>query len=157
MFKQWVDSWADSDHLPIFLEFLKNLSKLAIPFKICSAWLKNEEVIQIIQSNWIPSQVEEGTRAAIYFSPNFTRIKKLLKEWAHNKKIQDDQAISQIETELEELQNADEGGFLNQEDKERLFTLEANRNKILKEREEVLRLKSRAIWMECGDDNTKIF
>ena len=23
--------------------------------------------------------------------------------------------------------------------------------------QEVLRLKSRAIWMECGDDNTKLF
>ena len=25
------------------------------------------------------------------------------------------------------------------------------------ERQEVLRLNSRAIWMECGDDNTKFF
>ena len=44
-----------------------------------------------------------------------------------------------------------------QEDKEKLYTLEASRNKILKERQEVLRLKRRAIWMECDDDNTKFF
>ena len=35
--------------------------------------------------------------------------------------------------------------------------MEASRNKILKEIQEVLRLKSRAIWMECSDDNTKFF
>ena len=69
----------------------------------------------------------------------------------------DDQAITQIEADLEEIQNTDRGGFITQEDKERLYTLESNRNKILEEREEVLRLKTRAICMECGDDNTKFF
>ena len=52
---------------------------------------------------------------------------------------------------MAELQNYDGSGFLTNEDKDRLFSLESNRNKILKEREEVLRLKSRAIWMECGE------
>ena len=40
---------------------------------------------------------------------------------------------------------------------ERNSTLEDSRPKLLMERHEVLRLKSRAIWMECGDDNTKYF
>ena len=44
-----------------------------------------------------------------------------------------------------------------QEDREKLYSLEASKNKILKERHEVLRLKRRSIWMECGDDNTKFF
>ena len=44
-----------------------------------------------------------------------------------------------------------------QDDREKLYSLESSRAKILKERQEVLRLKSRAIWMECGDDNTKFF
>ena len=29
---------------------------LTSPFKLCSVWLKNEEVIQLIQSKWIPYQ-----------------------------------------------------------------------------------------------------
>ena len=152
MFKQWVDS-----RVPIFLEILKNPSKPASPFKLCSAWLKNEEVIQIIQDNWIPFQVEEGSRETVHFYQNLARLKKNLKEWALNKKTQDDQALLQIETELEELQSAEGGGFLNQGDKEKLFSLESNRNRILKEREQVLRLKRCAIWIECGDDNTKLF
>ena len=86
MFKQWVDSGSDSDHLPIFLEIQKQPKKPASPFKICSAWLKNEEVIQLIQSNWIPYQVGNDARAAIHFSQNLLQIKKILKEWAANKK-----------------------------------------------------------------------
>ena len=67
-----------------------------------------------------------------------------------------DHAITQIEEDLKMLQNKDGGGFLTQENREKLYSLEASRNKILKERE-VLRLKSKAIWMECGDDNKKFF
>ena len=118
---------------------------------------KNEEVTQIIQSNWFPYQAENGTRVVLHFTQNLLRIKKLLKDWAIKKKVQDEQTINQIEEDLQKLQNKDGGGFLTQEDREKLYSLEASINKILKERQEVLRLKSIAIWMECGDDNTKFF
>ena len=59
--------------------------------------------------------------------------------------------------EIAEIQNFEGGGFLTQEEKGRLSTLESSKSKILKEQEDVWRLKSRAIWLECGDDNTKSF
>ena len=133
MFKQWVDLGVDLDHLPNCLEIWKHPKKSANPFKLCSTWLKNEEVIQIIHSNWLPYQAGNGTRATVHFTQNLLRIKKLLKEWAANKKNQDDQAIIQIEEDLKELQNKEGGGFLTQEDREKLYSLEASRTKILKE------------------------
>ena len=157
MFKQWVDSGAESNHLPIFLEIKKQSKKPTSPFKLCSTWIKNEEVLQIIQSNQLPYQAENGTRVVFHFTQNLLRIKKLLKDWAAKKKAQEDQEITQIEEGFKLLQNKYGGGFLTQEDREKLYSLEASRNKILKERQEVLRLKHRAIWMECGDDNTKFF
>ena len=51
MFKQWVDLGADSNHLPICLEILRNPKKPAIPFKFCAAWLKNEEVLSLIHTS----------------------------------------------------------------------------------------------------------
>ena len=134
MFKQWVDSGENLDHLPIYLEIRKQPKNLSSPFKLCSAWLKNEEVVQLINSNWTPYQAENGTRAAIHFTQNLTRIKKLLKDWATNKKFQDDQHNIQIEHDLKELQNKEGGGFLTQNDREKLFSLEASRTKILLER-----------------------
>ena len=50
-----------------------------------------------------------------------------------------------------------EGGFLSLESKEILTRLEGMHNSLLLEKEEAWRLKSRAIWLESGDDNTKNF
>ena len=100
----------------------------------------------------LPSREWHKGCCSFYSKPS--QNKKNLRVWAIKKKAQDEQLINQTEADLKELQNKDGGGFLMQEDKEKLYSLEASRNKILKERKEVLRLKSRAIWMECGDDNT---
>ena len=110
MFKQWVDSGVDSYHFPICLEILRNPKKLAIPFKFCVSWLKYEEILRLIQSNWIMYVADEGTRAATHFTQNMSCIKRLLKEWARNKRILDDQAISHIEAELVEIHNSEGGG-----------------------------------------------
>ena len=49
------------------------------------------------------------------------------------------------------------GGLISQDSKEVLTRLEGRRNTLLGEKEESWRLKSRALWLECGDNNTKFF
>ena len=107
-----MDSGADSDHLPIFLEIQKNPRKPANPFKLYYACLKNEEVLQIIQNNWQPFQAAEGSRATVHFAQNMFLIKNLLKYWARNKKVMDDQEITQIEVDLGEIRNSYGGDSL---------------------------------------------
>ena len=57
MFKQWMDSGANSDNMPIFLESLNNPKNPSIPFKFCSAWLKMRRFsrlfIQIASHLWL--------------------------------------------------------------------------------------------------------
>ena len=50
-----------------------------------------------------------------------------------------------------------EGDSLPRRTRKGCFPWNLARKKILKEREEVSRLKRRAIWMESGDDDTKFF
>lgn len=48
-------------------------------------------------------------------------------------------------------------GFSSTEQKTHLIELENQKVRILKEREESVRLRSRAIWLKIGDDNTRFF
>ena len=49
------------------------------------------------------------------------------------------------------------GGMLNHESKDTLVGLQGRRNTLLLEKEETWQLKSRALWLACGDENTICF
>ena len=59
--------------------------------------------------------------------------------------------------ELRELESPESDGYVSQESKDRILLLERHRNQILLAREEEWRLKSKAIWLKVGDENTRFF
>ena len=73
------------------------------------------------------------------------------------KRRRDEVEVRQIEKDIESIMDSDDGGMLNQESKDILVGLVGRRNTLLLDREETWRLKSRAIWLACGDENTKFF
>ena len=107
MIKQWVDSIGDSDHMPICLEILRKPKNPASLFKLCVAWIINEDVLSLIQSNWIPYIVDEGSQVVAHLAQNMAHVKTTLKSWANTKKYLDDQAIIQIEAGIAEIQNVE--------------------------------------------------
>jgi hypothetical protein len=60
LFRQWVGSGGESDHYPIFLEVAGNTRKPTSPFKFNSAWLKEEEFINLVKEIWIPLTKKNG-------------------------------------------------------------------------------------------------
>jgi len=91
------------------------------------------------------------------FIHNLVELNKMSKSWAHNKRTQDDHSLRQIESELTVFENEQGGLYSLDEHKERVTSLYTMRGKILKDREEVWRLRSRAIWMKDGDANAKFY
>ena len=73
------------------------------------------------------------------------------------KQRRDDYELRKIEMDIESIMDLDGGGMLNQESKDTLVVLVGCRNTLLLDQEETWRLKSRAIWLACGDENTKFF
>ena len=88
---------------------------------------------------------------------NIRNLKDAIKSWAVEKRKREDSELQQIEIELFGIYNMDGGGMMNPMKKDGLIRLEGRRITLLLEKEEMWRLKSQAIWLECGDDNTKFF
>lgn len=79
------------------------------------------------------------------------------KLWAHNIRIQEEQTLCRIESEIAAFENDIGGIYTSDDHKIRMVSHYAEREKILKEKEETWRLRSRAIWMLEGDENTKFY
>ena len=65
--------------------------------------------------------------------------------------------MRQIEKDIYNIMDLEDGGYLTQESKDSLVNLQGKRNTIVLDKEETWILKSRAIWFECGDENTNFF
>ena len=120
-------------------------------------WLLDESFKNLVLAHWRIFDETLDRSAAFQFAENIKRLKGEVKEWAKAKRVREDAELKQIEAELLQIYEGVGGGFLTLESKEAMVLLEGRRNTLLLEKEEEWRLKSRAIWLECGDDNTKFF
>jgi len=155
--RQWVETGGISDHCPIFLEFRGRRRKPPSPFKFNSSWLKEEGFQSLVKEMWNPHPQNSLEHAGVHFYQNLKRLKEATISWAHAKQVNDDLILKNCELAIEKLLHYSGMRFLDEQSKDELITLEKKRNIIFCEREELWRLKSRAIWLQCGDENTKKF
>ena len=91
------------------------------------------------------------------FCYNLSQLKHLSINWSKEKYKRDDHSLSEIESELSDIMDDRNKGFTFASEKSHLIELEKHKERILMEREETWRLKSRAIWLQAEDDNMKFF
>ena len=68
-----------------------------------------------------------------------------------------EEELRKVNEELDFLERPERVGYSNIDSRNRIRELETARKKILLEREESWRIKSRAIWLLARDQNTKFF
>eukprot|EP00253_Pinus_taeda_P027180 PITA_27180 len=157
LFRQWIGSGGNSDHNPIYLECHGPFRKPKAPFKFNPIWLMDQNYTKMIKDFWASHPIHGSAPLAKGFCRNLAEIKHLTIEWAKEKRNRETVQLSQIEVALCSLTDEKGQGFISVDEKCKLIDLEQQKIKILKEREESIRLRSRALWMKAGDDNTKFF
>lgn len=99
----------------------------------------------MVKNFWKAHPPDARRNIAEGFVSNLKELKKLSKIWAHNKRVQDDRTLRETEAEIVDYENDKGGVFSSTDEKDKLTSLYASRGKILKDREETWRLRSRAI------------
>lgn len=94
--------------------------------------------------------------AKVHFLDNLKRVKQATISWANEKKHRDDRQLGEVERQIQAMQEGDGEGFNSPAEKEELIRLEKWRT-LLEEKEATWHLQNRAIWLSCGDENTKFF
>eukprot|EP00253_Pinus_taeda_P016622 PITA_16622 len=157
LLRQWPDEIGNSDHFPIFLDLSFPPPKPPSPFKFNSSWLLEPSFNTLFTSTWIHPDSLSSDSKSYLFMENLKRLKKSTISWAKERQKKQNEDLLKIREELKSLESIDADGYSSQASKERILSLEKAQNQILLAKEEEWRLKSRAIWLKSGDENTSFF
>jgi hypothetical protein len=75
--------------------------------------------------------------------------------WAHEKRKNDEQSLSLIEAQLEQIHQMADVAFSPASSRDEIKDPKARKRQLLIDQEVAWRLKGRAIWLDKGDENTK--
>jgi hypothetical protein len=153
--RQWIGSRGESDHSLIWLVLDGGSIKPPSPFKFNASWLSDESFLDLVKSNWRPYDPNSGSPMGLHFADNLKRIKLLTIPWSREKILREERDLKHTEDQIESIYNSTDLGFLSETSWETLKSLESRHRQLLVDQEVTWRLKSRAIWLEQGDENTK--
>lgn len=156
-YRQWVGTKGISDHSPIYLEVASSFKKPRASFKFNSTWLKDPEYLKLVLEFWKAHPLPNVQRKGEGFYSNLIKLKQLSIDWARRKNAKEEHTLGDIENQLATLTDEQGRGYTSITAKLHLVNLETQRLKILLDREETWRLRSKAIWLQAGDGNTKFF
>lgn len=100
-----------SDHHPIYLEVGDTTHRIKAPFKFNSTWLRDPAYIRLVTKFWQAHPIRNDEDSAKGFVHNLRELKSNSKDWAHMKRKQEDNTLSEAEQAITSLEANIDGTY----------------------------------------------
>lgn len=142
--------------MPILLIVEKKVPQPPSPFTFNHVWLKNEDYHKLVQLNWISINEDDGRSFMNQFTSNITNIINVSSKWA-KEFYKESKTLREVEPAIGVMMINRSADSLSSDEESRLVDLMKKRQELLANEEFKWQLKSRVIWKQEGDNNTKNF
>ena len=156
-YRSWTSQELTSDHLPVNLQVDFQYNRVHYPFKFNKIWIRDGDFKKAVEHYWIRlTPVKTNTNMGTFLH-KLTLLKKFVVNWVRKKVKEQSLELSLVENEIADLLEVEHTITFNSVEKDRLLLLQHRKDQLLLLQEITWRLKSRALWIEVGDKNTKYF
>jgi len=97
------------------LEISDIYKKIKSPFKFNASWLKDPSYIQMVTEYWQRNPIRKDENFTEGFIRKLTKLKRISKLWAHQKRLRDDHIFREAEKILASYEDEAGGIFPTQE------------------------------------------
>ena len=140
--------WIGSDHRPLLLDTMSSSWKKPRTFRYDTRWRLFPEVKQVIEQIWSQdcSNLTEGDICSI-----IKKCRNALSHWRSKNNTNSGKIISKLKSEIQKTYDSPCIDYAH------LSSLKAQLQLQYRLEEEFWRMKSRVLWLQAGDRNTKFF